>query len=280
MSIIICFHGWSMLIAQISDTHIAGWDEKAYGIAPTADNLTLCVKNINQLIPKPDLVLVTGDISNTGLAEEFKQASNLLKKLGIPYYVIPGNHDDRSTLISTFDSQHCPSDSQEFINYVLDDFEVRLIAMDSTTPGEAGGELCEERLAWLDERLNEDKNKPTIIFMHHPPVKVGVIEADIDGFIGVDKLGKIIQKYSNIERIICGHVHLQSHTLWHNTVVTTAPSVGMELVLDLTMKNPSQFVLEPPSYLLHYWTPDKNLVTHTVSARKTDGPYLFEGHQS
>ena len=265
-----------MLIAQISDTHIAGWDKQAYGIAPTADNLALCVKNINQLIPKPALVLVTGDITNTGLTEEFEQALSLLKKLDIPYYVIPGNHDNRLELKSVFGQQSCPCESPDFINYVINDFEVRLIAMDSTIQGEAGGELCETRLVWLNKQLAKNTRKPTIIFMHHPPVKVGVIESDIDGFIGADNLGKIIEKYPNIERIICGHAHLQTHTLWHNTVVTTAPSVGMELVLDLTMKKPSQFVLEPPSYLLHSWTPDKNLVTHTISTRKTDGPYLFE----
>jgi 3',5'-cyclic AMP phosphodiesterase CpdA len=267
-----------MLIAQISDTHIAGWGKKAYGIAPTAENLANCVNDINQLIPKPDLVLVTGDISNTGFEEELEQAATLLNKLDIPYYVIPGNHDDRPALKSVFDKQSCPTDSAEFINYVIDEFEVRLIAMDSTHQGESGGQLCDARLAWLEEQLAEDKQKPTIIFMHHPPVKVGVIEADIDGFVGADKLACIIKNYSNIERIICGHIHLQTHTRWHGTVVTTAPSVGMELVLDLTMKKPSQFVLEPPSYLLHYWTPDQFLVTHTVSVSIKEGPYPFEGH--
>jgi Icc-related predicted phosphoesterase len=148
--------------------------------------------------------------------------------------------------------------------------------MDSTIHEKSGGELCTTRLAWLDEQLAKDTHKPTIIFMHHPPVKIGVIEADIDGFIGAEKLAAIVERYNNIERIICGHVHLQTHTRWHGTIVTTAPSVSMELVLDLTLKKPPQFVVKPPSYLLHYWTPYKNLVTHTVSARKTDGPYLFE----
>ena len=59
-----------MLIAQISDTHIAGWGKKAYGIVPTAENLARCVDHINQFDPQPDLVLVTGDITYTGLAEE------------------------------------------------------------------------------------------------------------------------------------------------------------------------------------------------------------------
>lgn len=266
-----------MLIVQISDTHVASSGKKAYGVAPTIENLKTCVENINQLDPKPNLVLLTGDITNTSLTEEFKQALTLLNKLDMPYFVIPGNHDDRLKLKTTFD-KHCPAVStpENFIQYVVDDYEIRLIAVDSTIPKKVGGELCQVRLAWLDEQLAKNTDKPTIIFMHHPPVKVGVIEADIDGFIGAKQLGEIVKKYNNIEQIICGHVHLQTHTRCHGTMVTTAPSVGMELVLDLTLKKPPQFVIEPPSYLLHYWTPYKNLVTHTISARKTDGPYLFE----
>ena len=267
-----------MLIAQISDTHVASWGENAYGIAPTAKILAHCVENINQLDPIPDLVLVTGDITNASLKEEFEQSATLLDELNMPYFVIPGNHDDRALLKTIFGEKSCPSkdSSPDFINYVLDDYEIRLIAMDSVILGEDGGELCGTRLAWLDQQLSKETEKPTIIFMHHPPVKVGVIEADIDGFIGAEKLGVIVDKYTNIERIICGHVHLQTHTRWNGTVVTTAPSVGMKLVLDLTLKKESQFVIEPPNYLLHYWTPYKNLVTHSVSARETDGPYLFE----
>lgn len=266
-----------MLIAQISDTHITAQNKKAYGIAPTGDNLIRCIEDINQLIPRPDLLLMTGDITNSNLEEEFKQAYKILNNINIPYFVIPGNHDDSRVVKSTFD-KHCPTSSTEFINYVIDDYVVRFIAMDTTIKGKGGGELCDTRLIWLEKHLNENKNKPTIIFMHHPPVKVGVIESDIDGFIGADKLGQIVKKYSNIERIICGHVHLQTHTLWNGTVVTTAPSVSMKLVLDLTMEKPSRFVLEPASYLLHYWTTDNNLVTHTIRVGETDESYLFEEH--
>ena len=270
-----------MLIAQITDFHIVEKNNKYYGFAHTSENLALCVENINQLIPKPDLVLVTGDITNTGLEEECKQASLLLSKLKTPYYIIPGNHDNPTVMKKVF-NKHCPiiatQQSSTFINYVIDDYDLRLIAVDSTYQDHAGGELCETRLTWLDEQLAKDTLKPTIIFMHHPPVNIGVNETDLDGFIGAEKLGKIIEKYNNIERIISGHVHLQTHTRWHGTIITTAPSVSMKLVLDLTKKKPSQFVLEAPSYLLHYWTPAKNLVTHTVNLGKTDGPYLFAEH--
>ena len=265
-----------MLIAQISDTHLAGWGKKTFGIAPMAENLARCVEHINNLNPQPDVVLVTGDISNNGLKEEYERAANILNRLHYPFYVIPGNHDDRSTLMSVFDQRACPSKSDKFLNYVIEGYDIRLITVDSTIPDAPGGEICEERATWLDERLNEAETQPTIIFMHHPPVNFGVAETDIDGFIGAERLATIVEKHANIERILCGHIHLPALVQWHGTVVSTAPSIGMRLVLDLTLELPSGFILEDPSYQLHYWSPNKHLITHTVTVRETENSYPFE----
>jgi len=267
-----------MLIVHISDTHIAGWGKKAYGIAPTSENLARCVDHINQLNPKPELVLVTGDITNGGPLVETERAASLLGKLRYPFYIIPGNHDDRSDLWSVFGGHACPSMDQGFMNYVIEGYDIHLIGMDSTAPGTPGGEICNTRAMWLDERLSEANEQPTIIFLHHPPVKCGVSETDIDGFIGADRLGDVIEKYTNIERVICGHIHLQAHVRWRGTVVSTAPSTGMQRVLDFTLERPSEFVLEAPGYQLHYWSSERNLVSHTIYVREIDGPYLFEEH--
>ncbi len=267
-----------MLIAQISDPHIAGWGKKAYGIAPTAENLARCIAHINGIAPAPDLVIVTGDITNGGRPHEAERAASLLDRLRYPFYIVPGNHDDRTGLRSVFGEHAGPPGPRGFMNYVIDGFAMRLIGMDSTLPGAPGGEICEIRAAWLDQRLAEAKERPTVIFMHHPPVRCGVAETDVDGFAGAQRLGKVIEKYHNVERIICGHIHLPAVVRWRETVVSAAPSTGMQLVLDLTLKRPSEFVLEAPGYQLHYWSAERNLVTHTVYVRDNDGPYRFEEH--
>ena len=89
-----------------------------------------------------------------------------------------------------------------------------------------------------------------MIFMHHPPIKCGVLETDVDGFIGKKLLGSVISKHHHVEKIICGHIHVPINTSWNDTVISTAPSMGMQLVLDLTLKRESEFVLEAPAY--HY----------------------------
>lgn len=266
----------NMLIAQISDCHIAGPGRNAYKIAQTAENLARCIDHINQSSPTVDLVLVTGDITYSSQIDEVERAARLLDRLQCPFYVVPGNHDTRSVLWRVFGGRACPEMSAGFCNYVIEGREIRLIALDSTVPGEPGGEICSIRAEWLDKRLAEKPAQPTVVFMHHPPVKFGVLETDEDGFAGAGILGNVIEKYQNILRILCGHIHLSSHGGWKGTIITTAPSMGLQLGLDLTLTRPSEFYLEKPGYLLHYFTPDRNLVTYTVTVGKMDGPYLFD----
>jgi len=267
-----------MLVAQISDTHITEQGQKTYGFVPTAENLKRCVASINGLAMQPDIVLLSGDVTSDALLTEAEHAASILDGLTCPYFLVPGNHDDRGALWRTFGGAACPSRSGAFFNYVIDGYDLRIIAFDSVAVGEPGGEICTDRADWLSDCLSGGGDQPTIIFMHHPPLKCGVPETDEDGFKGADVLGKIVAKYPNIQRILCGHIHLLSYAYWHGTIVSTAPSTGMQLNLDLTQAKPSEFLLSAPAYLLHYWTPEKQLVTHTVELNDLKGPYPF-AHQ-
>ncbi len=264
-----------MLIAQLSDAHIEGWGQKTFGIAPMAENLARCVRHINALDPQPDLALVTGDITNNGLPDEMARAAAILSELKPPFYVIPGNHDARDTLLAAFPPEACPVESETFVNYVIEGYDVRLIALDSTIPGAPGGEICQERADWLEKKLGEDESRPTILFLHHPPIKFGVIETDIDGFIGADRLGEIVARHSNIVQILAGHIHLSSFSQWRGVAVSTAPSMGMRLFLDLTLER-SAFILDAPAYHLHLWTPEQRLITHTVRVLESENLHPFE----
>jgi len=264
-----------MLIVQISDLHLAPEGQKTLGVAPMAQNLALCIERINALVPSVDLVMITGDITHDGTAAEAAIASRLLQKLHAPYYVMPGNHDDRDVLWSVFGGAAIPGRPDGFLNYVVEVGGLRLIAMDSVMADGHGGQFCDLRLDWLAARLAEAPHTPTAIFTHHPPARMGVVESDLDGFEGAARLGEIIAAHTNIVGIFCGHIHLAAHTRWNGTIVSTAPSMGMQLVPDLTLEKPSQFVLEAPGFQLLLWSKDRGLVTHTLYARNLDGPFDF-----
>jgi 3',5'-cyclic AMP phosphodiesterase CpdA len=262
------------LIAQISDTHLAGWEQRTFGTAPMGANLTRCVNHINNLIPQPNLVLVTGDLTNSGLLEETKRVAEILKQLQPPFYIVPGNHDDRDTLRKLFSPTHCPTEDDVFLHYVIEGHPLRLIALDSIRPNAPGGEICASRAAWLEARLAESPQSPTVLFLHHPPLRMGLIETDLDGFLGVERLEEILRQHPNIIRILAGHIHLASLAAWHGTIVSTAPSPGMHLFVDLTLQR-SAYLLDAPAYQLHYWTPEAHLVTHTIHLPDSDTHYPF-----
>ena len=265
-----------MLIAQISDIHIVEKNELTLGVAPMGENLKKCVAHINALVPQPDCILLTGDITDKGTPASYQYAADILAELNASVFLIPGNHDNNENLWAAFKDTFCPAPKSDFINYTIDDFAVRMIGMDTSIADAPGGELCPKRLAWLDTELAREPQKPTIIFMHHPPVKCGVLESDQDDFLGADGLGDIIAKYDNIERIICGHIHLPTHTRWRGSIVSTSPSIGIELSLDLTMQKPSGFLLVNPAYQLHHWITHDNLVSHTVQMHDGDSElHLF-----
>ena len=264
-----------MLIVQISDLHLAPEGQKTLGVAPMAENLALCIERLNALVPKVDLVMITGDITHEGTLAEANCTARLLQQLHAPYYVMPGNHDDRDVLWSVFGGASIPDRPDGFLNYVVEMGDQRLIAMDSVKTGGQGGQICDVRLDWLKARLDEARGAPTAIFMHHPPARMGVAESDLDGFEGAARLGEVIAAHSNIMGIFCGHIHLAAHTGWNGTTVSTAPSMGMQLAPDLTLEQPSQFVLEAPGFQVLLWSKGRGLVTHTSYARNPDGPFDF-----
>lgn len=264
-----------MLIAHLSDTHLAPSGKKTFGVAPMAEYLARCVEHINRLQPQPALVIHTGDVTNNGLPEEARRAADILRGLRAPLVVVPGNHDTRTALTAAFGNKICPQDAHGFIHHDIALPGLRLLGLDTTTPGKPGGAFDEARAAWLHARLQKNPTTPTVLFMHHPPVRFGVIETDIDGFAGADLLAETLAPHHQVIRILAGHIHLASLTTWQGIVVSTAPSTGMRLYLDLTLSL-SRYILDEPAYHLHYWTPDQRLVTHTVRVLAEEPLHPFE----
>jgi 3',5'-cyclic AMP phosphodiesterase CpdA len=166
-----------MIIAQISDSHIVPGDDSADPQDAAAIQLRRAVDHIMRLPARPDVVLITGDCVNGGSMPEYQRFRRLIEPLTMPVYIIPGNHDDRVQLQALFGSQGS-APLAGFVQYVVDTWPVRLIALDTNVPGKGEGYLCAERLAWLEQRLAEAPGRPTLLFMHHPPFPTGLAPFD------------------------------------------------------------------------------------------------------
>jgi len=262
-----------MILCQISDLHIKAGRKRAYGVVDTAGMLERCIAQIGTLPQQPDAVIATGDLVDLGRSEEYALLRELLAPLALPLFLMPGNHDERAALRAAFPDHAYLRQWEPFVQYVIDDLDVRLIALDTVIPGFGGGTLCDERLAWLDRTLAAS-DAPTIIAMHHPPFATGIGHMDRISLDNPGRLAQVVARYPQVERVIAGHLHRPITARFAGTTASTCPSPAHQVALDLSEQAPDHFIMEPPAFQLHYWD-GAALVTHTVYIGDFAGPYPF-----
>lgn len=255
-----------MLLAQITDMHLGLDGSKAAVRFQTPAHLDRAVAHLGRLDPLPDAVLCTGDLVDEGTPEEYARLVEVLGRLPMPWYVVPGNHDHRENLRAALRSRgYLPE--RGFLCYAVDAGPLRLIGLDTIVPGEDHGLLCAERLGWLEARLAEAPARPTILFMHHPPFKVGIEAIDAMGLEGSGALAEIVARHPQVERVLCGHLHRPIVKRFAGTVASVCPSTAHQLRLDLRRGEPMRLVDDPPACQLHLWDEVNGLVTHTSYIR-------------
>jgi 3',5'-cyclic-AMP phosphodiesterase len=263
-----------MLVAQITDTHVTAPGTLLMGIVDTASALARAVAALNRLDPCPDLVVLTGDLVESGEPEEYAHLCSLLAPLHMPLFAIPGNHDAREPMRQAFSGQgYLPREG--FLNYTIEDYPLRIIGLDTLIPGEGGGVLCSDRLRWIDSTLTKAPDRPALVLMHHPPFVTGITRMDRLGFGGSIAFAEIIRRHPQVERILCGHLHRPIDSRFAGTIAGTAPSTAHQIVLDLRADARLSFAFEPPGYQLHNWGEETGLVTHTASMGDWPGPYFY-----
>ena len=261
-----------MILVQISDTHIGDADELVYGQFDTAAALTSAVDYINNMVPTPDLVIHTGDITSHGTVARYERFRELTASLVAPLVAIPGNHDDRTAMRTALAGTPIlplhPIDHSEFLHFTIDDMPVRLICCDSVIAGSTPGEMCEDRLSWLDARLNEAPDRPTIVALHHPPFYSGMTGSTAKGLkSGGIEFSNLLSQHNNIVRVIAGHVHRPITTTFGNTIAFAGPTTCYPFDLDMGPERYLNISFEPPSIAIHLWLDDATptgpgLVTH------------------
>src|SRR5438105_1238249 len=186
-----------MLIAHITDTHITAPGTLLMGIVDTASALERAVASLNRLDPSPDITVLTGDLVESGASEEYAHLRALLAPLRMPIFAIPGNHDAREPMREAFIVDgYLPATG--FLNYVIEDYRLRIIALDTLVPGEGGGLLCAERLRWFEDILAGAPDRPTVVLMHHPPFATGIARMDLAGLVGSAALAEIVRRHPQV----------------------------------------------------------------------------------
>jgi Icc protein len=233
------------LLAQLTDPHIGA----TWGPGDPVGGLRAVIASILRLRPGVDAVLISGDLADHASDSEYEQLAALVADLEVPVYVLAGNHDDRDALRRHFD---LTGELGTPLQYAVDLGSMRLIALDTTRPGHDGGELNQERLAWLDAELAAVPDKPTLLAMHHPPLATGIPAFDEIGLPVADQraLGEVVQRHPQALRLIAGHVHRTIVGALAGRPVLSLASTFAQARLSIGAER-FEFVAEPAGFAVH-----------------------------
>ena len=158
-----------------------------------------------------EMILLTGDLTHWGDEASYRRLKTFLDDLPIPFIPMLGNHDDRSAFRAVF--PEAPVDPNGFIQQVTTIGGYRLITLDTVLlrgegePVVHSGELCPERMVWLDATMKEAGDTPCIIAMHHPPHATGFEAMDALMLRDGKAFHDLIERHGTVRHLLCGHVH-------------------------------------------------------------------------
>ena len=271
-----------MRILQISDFHLRGDGKLSFLVVDTASLLKSTKAHLELVFALdgqyPDMIVVTGDIADSGDEKAYLMVYEALSSFNVPVYAVPGNHDRRDRMVRILKGWTIPNpQTAPFLCYAVQTEEARLLFLDTLNPGSHAGHMREAELAWLDNELQSNKNVPTLIFMHHPPFITGLPAMD-EPFENREQMRTVLMK-APWARLCCGHMHRPIFTVWAGVPCVTAPAASMQIELDFTPEGGDTFRMETPGYLLHDFE-DGVFNTHVCQIYKKtefDGPYPFAG---
>ncbi|KLI64495.1 metallophosphoesterase [Aurantiacibacter marinus] len=255
-----------MLIAQMTDIHI-GFEPDA---RPEELNRTRFRATLDRLLAQPntpDLLLVTGDITDRGDRNSFTRTAEMLAECPFPVKALVGNHDSREELLRAFPGT--ATDEHGFIQSAFVQDGLLVVSLDTFEPGRHGGAFCTKRRDWLMTVLEEHSDTPAVIFMHHPPVVSGIAWMDPDpSEQWIANLAAALEgRADQVQAIHCGHLHRQLNARFCGIPVSVTPSVAPLVSMDLRSissdipDSRSLITTEPPTYALHRWD-GTNIVSH------------------
>ena len=180
-----------MLLVQLSDIHT--------GSQFRPKTFAKVVREVNDL--KPDAIIITGDLTNEGLINEYKECKKLVSKLKTKKIItISGNHDYRNTGYLAF-KKFFPFKT---INELGS--EVVVIRVGTARPDRNEGEVGYRQNLWLERTMIKYKDRVKILAMHHH--LVGIPDTGSDRVTAIDAgdvLRTILQ--TNVDIVLCGHKH-------------------------------------------------------------------------
>ncbi len=250
---------YDMLLAQISDLHLIA-DEfgELYGV-PTSRTFRRVVRNIDSMTPKPDLILLSGDLSDDGSAESYERIHRWVSETGIPYTWIPGNHDSLAMMTRVL-----PAAGEAIIR---DGWRLVLVNSKINDDSRHDGEVSREELEALEASL-ASSILPTVVAIHHHPLPVHSKWIDTTYPLqNAEAFRTILKRHDHVSLVLFGHVHQEVDRTEWGIRFLGAPATSQQFV-------PCREVLisdeVPPGYRLVWLEGNGVLETRVIRCSRDD----------
>jgi 3',5'-cyclic AMP phosphodiesterase CpdA len=233
-----------MKIVHVTDVHLGPRQLVRFG-ANQHERLSAAIARINTAHADAVLCVITGDLADGGDQGAYEDLRAELDALTVPHRLIPGNHDRRGPLLAAFPETTLSPGG--FVQSVHDDVDVRLIFLDTLAEGRVDGVLDDARLQWLDRRLAEVPGKQVLIFMHHPPVAIGIPMLDPLALSDPHPFLNLLKRHRGSTHLFFGHVHRPVHGTVSGIPFSAQRGISVQFALDLNALS-GEADAAPPSY--------------------------------
>jgi Icc protein len=258
-----------MRIAHLSDTHLM---IEPFAAQPAA-GLSQAIGRLLSIEPRPDCVIITGDLADTGNPEEYAALHAILRRCQVPVHLVTGNHDDPAALVAEFGGTRFLSGGSS-TSYAVEYPEATIIIADSRLDGSPAGHLGTDQLAWIDQTLAARPGVPAFVCLHHPPAPIGIPFLDGMRLNDGPGLGQTIARHPHVVRVLAGHIHRAISAPFAGSLVTIAPSTYRQSALRLHDSEPPGYLAEPTGLLLHLLD-GADCVTHCVAVSHASAVLAF-----
>lgn len=233
-------------ILVLTDLHLRGAGKTIIGLDPTA-RLQQALDAALGDHPDARALILMGDLTHSGRAEEYDKLRDLLHDCPIPVTYMLGNHDQRTRFCAAF--PEATVTPQGHVQRIIDLAHHRIITLDTNdaaaNPAHSG-RLCADRLAWLNAALAGAGGRMALVFAHHPPHPVGLPGMDAIALVNGDEL--LDRLRAAPAHLFCGHVHRTISGQARGVAFTMFKSTCHQAPLDLLRPDSTLSIDEPAAY--------------------------------
>lgn len=213
----------SVLIVQLSDSHLLEEEGGRLLGMDTQDSLQQVVDRVLEEQPKVDLILATGDLSQDGSEASYRRFRQMTAAIDAPARWLPGNHDEVPAM-------QVACVGSNLLETVVDIGNWRVIVLDSTIAGAVAGYLDDRQLALLERALSEAPDRHHLITLHHHPVSIGCRWMEQIGLRNPTAFFSVLDRFPQARAVLWGHVHQEFDQIRGNLRLLASPSTCVQFM--------------------------------------------------